>query len=61
MKKTEQLELFKKDHEGTLSALQQKLKAAETEKQNFRAQLTAAERKLADATDRYAIFCKSLF
>ncbi|CAG5090446.1 Oidioi.mRNA.OKI2018_I69.PAR.g12603.t1.cds [Oikopleura dioica] len=52
LQKTEQLELFKKDHEGTLTALQQKLKAAETEKQNFRAQLTAAERKLADATDR---------
>ena len=43
---------FKNNHEGTLAALQQKLKQTETEKQNFRAQLNVVERKLADATDR---------
>ena len=51
-KKIEELEDFKNNHEGTLAALQQKLKQTESEKQNFRAQLTVAERKVADATIR---------
>ena len=51
-KKTKELEDFKKNHDGTLVALQQKLKQSETEKQNFRAQLNVAERKVADAADR---------
>jgi len=51
-KKIEELDDFKNNHEGTLAALQQKLKQTESEKQNFRAQLTVAERKVADATIR---------
>ena len=51
-KQNEELVAFKKSHEGTLTALQQKLKQTETEKQNLRAQLTVAERKIADSTDR---------